>query len=248
MERYTMSNTLLQVALDLISIDDALRIASIARVNHADIIEAGTLLIKAYGMQAIRSLKQICPDTPILADMKVLDNGMKEVELAVTNGADIVTVSALASDKTILDTVLTADKYGAKVMVDFMYVTNPLDRALMLCERGIDYICIHASSSSSSFATTIKEEKYYDTSESESLSLPYTREVLRSSIGDSIKVVKSLSSSCNIPIAVECILDESYIYEFVRAGASIIVVGSCIINADDVASKVRWLKRLLQCT
>jgi 3-hexulose-6-phosphate synthase/6-phospho-3-hexuloisomerase len=233
MERYTMSNTLLQVALDLISIEDALRIASTARVNNADIIEAGTLLIKAYGMQAIRSLKQICPDTPILADMKILDNGMKEVELAVTSGADIVTVSALASDKTILDAVLTADKYGAKVMVDFMYVTNPLDRALMLCERGIDYICIHASppsSSSSAIVTNITEEKYYD-------------------IGDSIKVVKSLSSSCNIPIAVECILDEeSYICDFVRAGASIIVVGSSIIKADDVASKVRWLKRLLQCT
>ncbi len=229
-----MSNTLLQVALDLISIEDALRIASIARVNHADIIEAGTLLIKAYGMQAIRSLKQICHDTPILADMKVLDNGMKEVELAVTNGADIVTVSALASDKTILDAVLTADKYGAKVMVDFMYVANPLDRALMLCERGIDYICIHASplsssSSAPSPSTNITEEKYYD-------------------IGDSIKVVKSLSSSCSIPIAVECMLDESCICEFVRAGASIIVVGSSIIKADDVASKVRWLKRLLQCT
>jgi 3-keto-L-gulonate-6-phosphate decarboxylase len=234
MERYTMSNTLLQVALDLISIEDALRIASTARVNNADIIEAGTLLIKAYGMQAIRSLKQICPDTPILADMKILDNGMKEVELAVTSGADIVTVSALASDKTILDAVLTADKYDAKVMVDFMYVTNPLDRALMLCERGIDYICIHASppsSSSSAIVTTnITEEKYYD-------------------IGDSIKVVKSLSSSCNIPIAVECILDEeSYICDFVRAGASIIVVGSSIIKEYDVASKVRWLKRLLQCT
>lgn len=228
-----MSNTLLQVALDLISIEDALRIASTARVNNADIIEAGTLLIKAYGMQAIRSLKQICPDTPILADMKILDNGMKEVELAVTSGADIVTVSALASDKTILDAVLTADKYGAKVMVDFMYVTNPLDRALMLCERGIDYICIHASppsSSSSAIVTNITEEKYYD-------------------IGDSIKVVKSLSSSCNIPIAVECILDEeSYICDFVRAGASIIVVGSSIIKEYDVASKVRWLKRLLQCT
>jgi len=229
-----MSNTLLQVALDLISIEDALRIASTARVNNADIIEAGTLLIKAYGMQAIRSLKQICPDTPILADMKILDNGMKEVELAVTSGADIVTVSALASDKTILDAVLTADKYGAKVMVDFMYVTNPLDRALMLCERGIDYICIHASppsSSSSAIVTTnITEEKYYD-------------------IGDSIKVVKSLSSSCNIPIAVECILDEeSYICDFVRAGSSIIVVGSSIIKEYDVASKVRWLKRLLQCT
>jgi 3-keto-L-gulonate-6-phosphate decarboxylase len=234
MERYAMSNTLLQVALDLISIEDALRIASTARVNNADIIEAGTLLIKAYGMQAIRSLKQICPDTPILADMKILDNGMKEVELAVTSGADIVTVSALASDKTILDAVLTADKYDAKVMVDFMYVTNPLDRALMLCERGIDYICIHASppsSSSSAIVTTnITEEKYYD-------------------IGDSIKVVKSLSSSCNIPIAVECILDEeSYICDFVRAGASIIVVGSSIIKEYDVASKVRWLKRLLQCT
>jgi 3-hexulose-6-phosphate synthase/6-phospho-3-hexuloisomerase len=234
MERYTMGNTLLQVALDLISIEDALRIASTARVNNADIIEAGTLLIKAYGMQAIRSLKQICPDTPILADMKILDNGMKEVELAVTSGADIVTVSALASDKTILDAVLTADKYGAKVMVDFMYVTNPLDRALMLCERGIDYICIHASppsSSSSAIVTTnITEEKYYD-------------------IGDSIKVVKSLSSSCNIPIAVECILDEeSYICDFVRAGSSIIVVGSSIIKEYDVASKVRWLKRLLQCT
>ncbi len=246
-----MGDTLLQVALDLVSIEDALRIASIARSNGADVVEAGTLLIKTHGIQAIKSLKQICYDIPILADMKVLDNGIKEVELAVTNGADIVTVSALASDKTILDSVLTADKYGAKVMVDFMHVTNPFDRALTLCERGIDYICIHVSSSNNNSYDTITEEKHYDASKPASLSVPYSSNAVREmagSIGYGIKIVKGLSSSCNIPIAVEGVLDESCICELVRAGASIIVIGSYIIKTADVASKIRWLKRLLQCT
>ncbi len=210
-----MSNTLLQVVLDSISIEDALHTASIAVNNGADIIEVDTLLIKAYGMQIIKSLRQICLNTPILADMKVLDNGIREVELAVTSGADIVSVSALASDKTILDSVLAADKYGAKIMVDFMYVTNPLDRALTLCEKGIDYICIHVSDVDNNSST-------------------------------SRKVVKGLSSSCNVPIAVEGIEEESCICEFIKAGASIVVVGS-IAKTADVASRVRWLKRLLQC-
>lgn len=210
-----MSSVLLQVVLDSISMEDALHTASIAVNNGADIVEADTLLIKAYGMQVIKGLRQVCLNTPILADMKVLDNAAREVELAVSSGADIVSVSALASDKTILDAVLAADKHGAKIMVDLTHVTNPLDRALTLCERGIDYICIHAS------------------------------DVNNSSI--SIKVVKGLSSSCRVPIAVEGIEEESCICEFIKAGASIVVIGS-IAKADDIASRVRWLKRLLQCT
>jgi 3-hexulose-6-phosphate synthase len=217
-------SVLLQVALDTKNLDEALRIASIARSNGADIIEAGTILIKSVGIEAIKQLKHVCSDTPILADMKVLDNAMQEVELAVTNGADIVTVSAIANDKSILDAVIAAEKYGAKIMVDFMHVNNVLDRALALCDRGVDYICIHSSTD----MISLEDEGSR-----------------RSRIDDMRRMVRSIKGSCTVPIAVAGRLDDTCLCELVKAGASIVVVGSYITKAVDTAERVRWLKRFL---
>ncbi|MFX0011219.1 MAG: orotidine 5'-phosphate decarboxylase / HUMPS family protein, partial [Candidatus Hermodarchaeota archaeon] len=68
----------LQVALDLLNLDDALKIASQV-APYVDILEAGTPLIKSEGIKAVRTLKETYPDKLICADLKIADAGYLEV-------------------------------------------------------------------------------------------------------------------------------------------------------------------------
>ena len=65
---------LLQVALDFVSTPAALAMA-LKVAPAVDIIEIGTPLCKAAGMDAVRSVREVCPDKLILADLKSPDVG-----------------------------------------------------------------------------------------------------------------------------------------------------------------------------
>ncbi len=109
-----------------------------------DWIEAGTPLIKSEGMNAVRQLKAAFPDHVILADMKTIDAGAIEIEMAAKAGADIVILLGSADDSTIQDALRAARKYGVKLMADLISADDPANRAVQLAEMGIDYINIHA--------------------------------------------------------------------------------------------------------
>ena len=109
-----------------------------------DWIEAGTPLIKSEGMNAVRQLKAAFPDRVILADMKTIDTGAMEIEMAAKAGADIVILLGSADDSTIMDAVRAARKYGVKLMADLISADDPANRAVQLADMGIDYINIHS--------------------------------------------------------------------------------------------------------
>jgi len=134
---------ILQVALDILELDRALQIASEAVEGGVDWIETGTPLIKSEGMNAVRALKDNFPKHTILADMKTMDTGALEVEMADKSGADIVILLGSADDSTIADARRAADKYGAKLMCDLISVPDPVARARELEEMGVDIINIH---------------------------------------------------------------------------------------------------------
>lgn len=121
----------------------ALQIAEEAVHGGADWIEAGTPLIKSEGIGIVRQLKQRCPGKTIVADLKTMDVGALEADMAAKMGADVVVVMGVAGDSTIGEAVRAATKSGAKVMVDMMAVSNPLQRAVELAPLGISYICLH---------------------------------------------------------------------------------------------------------
>ena len=62
----------LQVALDFIELKRALAVAAEAVAGGADILEAGTPLIKSEGLDCVRKLKEMFPSIPIVADRKIL--------------------------------------------------------------------------------------------------------------------------------------------------------------------------------
>ena len=137
-------NTLLQVALDLADLERAIKIAEEAVEGGADWLEVGTPLIKSEGMNAVREFKKRFPSKVIVADMKTMDTGAFETELACKSGADVVSVLAVADDGTIREAVLAAKRFGARIAVDLIGCTNPVVRAVECAKLGAEIIYAHA--------------------------------------------------------------------------------------------------------
>ena len=94
----------LQVAMDLLTVEDALSLAGKV-AEYVDIIELGTPLIKAAGLSAVTAVKAAHPDKIVFADMKTMDAGELEAEIAFKAGADLVSVLGSADDSTIVGAI-----------------------------------------------------------------------------------------------------------------------------------------------
>jgi 3-hexulose-6-phosphate synthase len=119
----------IQVALDRIPLEHALLITEAVR-SQADWVEVGTSLVKQFGMAAVREVVAAAGRTPVLADLKTVDDARFEFTLAFDAGARSATVLALADDATIDLAVDVARERGAEVLVDLMGVSEDRRRAL----------------------------------------------------------------------------------------------------------------------
>lgn len=86
----------LQVAFDNPNLEFVL--SAISQIPNSDhvIIEAGTPLIKRYGVDVISKIRQVRPDAFIVADLKTLDTGNLEARMVADAAGDAIVVSALA--------------------------------------------------------------------------------------------------------------------------------------------------------
>ena len=205
----------LQVALDLVHGERALPIAVDAVKGGVDWIEAGTPLIKSEGMEIVRQLKKKFPTHTIVADMKTIDVGGAEVEIAAKSGADVVVILGVSSDPTITEAILSARQYGAKIMVDLFNVKDKIARAQEVERMGAHYICVHVG---------VDEQMVGGTPLSE---------------------LHGLASSVKIPIAAAGGINSETAPDVVKAGATIVIVGGAIIKAKDVAGAARSLKKAI---
>ncbi|HEC89957.1 MAG TPA: bifunctional hexulose-6-phosphate synthase/ribonuclease regulator, partial [Thermoplasmatales archaeon] len=206
---------ILQVALDLINLHRALDIARSALEGGADWIEAGTPLIKSEGMNAIRKLRDVFPDTTIVADLKTADTGAVETEMAAKAGANIVCILGMADDTTIQEAVRSSRRYGCKVMVDLLGAEDAIGRALEVERLGVDYLCIHVG---------IDEQMIGKTP---------------------LDILKEMVEKVSIPIAVAGGLNSETVVDMVNAGASIIIVGGAITKAKDVRKATENIKKAM---
>ncbi len=106
----------LQLALDFIRAEDAIRIADACN-DYVDFVEAGTPLIKAMGMSVVKRTKEQNPDKVIVVDMKPMDVGKLEMELAIKAGADVVIIPGIAPLSTLEECIKTAETNGVKVSI-----------------------------------------------------------------------------------------------------------------------------------
>jgi 3-hexulose-6-phosphate synthase / 6-phospho-3-hexuloisomerase len=205
----------LQVALDHMHLKRALLAAKEAVEGGADWIEAGTPLVKSEGMEAVRELKKSFPGKTIVADLKTMDTGAFEVEIAAKAGADVITVMGVTDDATILEAVKAARRYGAKIMVDLMRVPDKPARAKELEALGVDYLNMHVSIDEQMIAHTPLQE------------------------------LKAVASATRIPVAVAGGLNSETVAQAVGAGATIVIVGGAIIKADKIAEATRAIKKAI---
>ena len=112
-----MNRPLLQLALDHTSLNQALQSVSALR-NHVDIIEAGTILCISEGLQAVRALRQMCPDSIIVADLKVADAGETLATEAFDAGANWMTVICAAPLATVIKAHQVAQSRGGNWTLD----------------------------------------------------------------------------------------------------------------------------------
>jgi len=206
---------ILQVALDLLNGDRALTIAQASLKGGADWLEIGTPLIKSEGMDIIRIFREKFPKTTLVADMKTMDTGALETEMAGKAGADVVCILGAADDSTIRDALKSARKYGIKLMVDIIGVRNPLQRAKQIEKLDVDYLCVHVG---------IDEQMIGK---------------------KPLAFVTSLVKQTKIPVAVAGGLNSESVADVVKAGATIIIVGGAITKAKNITESTKTIKHAI---
>ncbi len=134
---------IVQISLDLTTIDEAIETAEMAIRAGVDWLEAGTPLILAEGLNGVRALRERFPDVPIVADLKTMDGGYLEAEMMAGAGATHVVVMAQAHEETIKCVVKAVRDFGVVVMGDNLGYQTMVDGARRLEDLGCGYIVHH---------------------------------------------------------------------------------------------------------
>ena len=201
----------LQIALDVPDIERVKKIVAEIPSSDRIILEAGTPLIKKYGVKVIHELREIAKDIFIVADLKTLDVGQVEVDLAHDETADAVVASGLAPRDTLDKFNYEAKRLGIYPVVDMMGVPNPVEVLRSLNEHP-EVLILHRG---------IDEEKTGKTR------------------WDLIKEIKEMYKDKKVLVAVAGGVEPSNVEEALKAGADILVVGRYITQSKDVERATR---------
>ena len=207
--------TILQIALDFVDLSRALRAAREVVAGGADWIEAGTPLIKAEGLNAVRALRKEFPRHTLVADMKTMDAGRIEMEAAAKAGANVAMVMGAACDSTIAECAQAGRNFGIEIGVDLLGVVAFVERAQKVESLGANYVVIH---------TPIDEQ-------------------MRGA--DPFARLRAVAKAVQIPVAVAGGINSETAVNAVKAGASIVIVGGAVIKSEDATKATREIKRAI---
>src|SRR3989344_4123132 len=131
----------LQIALNS-TLSEAAEIIRTLPQNERILLEAGTPLIKHYGIEAIRFIKSLRPQSYVVADLKTMDRGETEVQLAQFGGASGAIALGQAPIETINIFIESCKKYGLDSMLDMMNVDTPI-KILRKLKKQPDVVVLH---------------------------------------------------------------------------------------------------------
>lgn len=140
----------LQIAFNR-SLDEVKGMIAMLPASEKIIVEAGTPFIKQYGINGIAALKnywesKLQKPGYIVADLKCMDRGAREVEAVAEAGASAATCLGLAPIETINEFIMECEKTGIDSMVDMMNVAFPFEilqklkklPTVVVLHRGVD--------------------------------------------------------------------------------------------------------------
>jgi len=136
----------LQISLDAPSLEGAKKVISQLPGSDRLIIEVGTPLIKRYGTRVISDLRQVAKNAFMVADLKTLDVGKVEADIAYEDTADAVVAAGLAPPETLNAFVHEAKRLGIYAVIDMLNVEDVLEKLkalkdlpdIVILHRGID--------------------------------------------------------------------------------------------------------------
>ena len=134
----------LQIALDTPDLPSALGPLQKA-APHIDVIECGTILVLAEGCHAVRAIRALFPDIPILADVRIAEAGSKIARMAFEAGASLVSCVAGASMATIAQVCAVAAEFDGEVQVELADEWYDADRARAWREAGVQHVIVKRS-------------------------------------------------------------------------------------------------------
>jgi 3-hexulose-6-phosphate synthase/6-phospho-3-hexuloisomerase len=210
-----MGRIKLQVALDFLELPRALAVAREAVAGGADYLEAGTPLIKSEGLEAVRRLRAEFPGKTIVADTKTMDTGRIEAEAAAKAGANVMTVSGVASDGTIREAVEAGRHYGLVVAVDSLGVADPLALAARAKALGAAWLDVHCAIDAQMQGA------------------------------DPLAMLKQLRSATDLVLAVAGGINSESAAQVAAAGADVVIVGGAITKAIDPQAATADIRRAI---
>ena len=200
----SFQSPVVQIALDVTEIDEALRLAELSVKAGADWLEAGTPLIVAQGYSAIGKLADAFPGIPVLADYKTMDGGGRNVHITREQGGRLMTVCGNAADETIQAATRASAETGVWVVIDTIGVKDQVARVQQCVEWGAQAIYLHYGF----------DQHQADDSK------------------DANQWVAQVKDAVDVPIGIGCFGCESAELG-VKLGADIFCVGHPLISASD---------------
>ena len=201
----------LQISLDDPDLEKAKKI--IAQLPGSDriIIEVGTPLIKRYGTRVISELRQVARDSFMVADLKTLDVGKVEADIAYEDTADAVVAAGLAPPETLDAFVHEAKRLGIYAVIDMLNVEDVLGKLKSLKEFP-DVVILHRG---------------------------IDQETGRSSGLERIQIIRENFSNKKFLIAVAGGIVPETAKEALEKGADILIVGRYVTQSKDIEHAVR---------
>ena len=204
----------LQVALDLDNFNDVERIINSLPDRERILLEAGTPLIKKFGVGVISKIRELRQDAFIIADLKTLDVGRVEVKIAADETADAVAISGLGTIESIEKAIHEAMKQGIYSILDMMNVENFVEK-LQSLQYKPDIVLLHRNVD---LETAAKERGEAEAEVTE---------------WGNIKQIKEILGKNGL-VAVAGGITPDKVDKALTSGASIIIVGRYIIGSRDV--------------
>lgn len=194
----------LQVALDIVDLGKLKSVLSALPENDHMIIEAGTPLIKKFGLNVLNEIRAVKPNSFIVADMKILDTGNLEARMAADASADAVVMSGLAPKSTIEKAIEEARKTGIYSVIDMLNVSDPVALIKSLAVKP-DIVELHRAIDAESSAHAWGNIKD-----------------MKTAAGG--KLLVATAGGIRVPVVKEAL----------KSGADILVVGRAITASKDV--------------
>ena len=204
----------LQVAMDLVDMKQVERVLREVPQNDHVIFEAGTPLIKQFGLHVIGEIRKIRPNCFIVADLKTLDTGNLEARMVSNAGGDAAVVSGLAPIETIAAFIKEAKKCGIYAIIDMLNVAEPAKLIENLAKMG----------GAALLPQYVEMHRAIDKEASGEYSWGDIKKIKAVAAKHNAKILVATAGGIRVPVVKKAI----------AAGADVVVVGRAITASKDI--------------